>query len=224
MKNTFNKKDKLNIYTYNVLQAYNVHKDSQFAQSCSYEYYIVRYCKHYITDASLELRRQQEEIKLYHKCICLSKKLHTHNLSIAYKLYKVNHIVPNGEIFCWKGKLSTISRSCIHANEEKFPHVMTDKHQFINRPQKQNKNSSFNKKSFSTMFRTVFRRNINVITKERCLIKHTLKYAKLHYIEKKERVIILSYCKFVIESIKNNNNSVIYEIKSKFVKTSYVTL
>ena len=40
----------------------------------------------------LELRRRQEEVNLYHKCVKWSNKFPNHNLTLAYKCWKQVHI------------------------------------------------------------------------------------------------------------------------------------
>ncbi|ETO08846.1 hypothetical protein RFI_28541 [Reticulomyxa filosa] len=82
----------------------------------------------------LELRRQQEEVKLYHKCIRWSTKFPNHNLTLGFLLWKRNHDIQPGEKFCWLGKLSTLSRAYIHAKEVGVPKVEPDQHSFHNRP------------------------------------------------------------------------------------------
>lgn len=80
----------------------------------------------------LELRRKQEEIKLYHKCIRWSGKLRKHNLTLAYNLWRKNHPIYGNKRFSWMGKLSTLSRACIHAAELKIPEVKPDTQPHVN--------------------------------------------------------------------------------------------
>ncbi|ETO08780.1 hypothetical protein RFI_28612 [Reticulomyxa filosa] len=87
----------------------------------------------------LELRRQQEEVKLYHRCIQISEQLPEHNLTLAYRLWEQNHNVPENEFYCWRGKLSPLSRACIHAEEMKIPTITPDKKAIINKPPMQRK-------------------------------------------------------------------------------------
>ncbi|ETO01297.1 hypothetical protein RFI_36143, partial [Reticulomyxa filosa] len=83
----------------------------------------------------LELRRQQEEIKMYHRCIQLSEQFPSHNMSIAYRLWKKNHETKKDEFFCWIGKLSPLSRACIHADELDIPDICHIKHEITHKPQ-----------------------------------------------------------------------------------------
>ena len=64
----------------------------------------------------LELRRRQEEIKLFHKCVKYSVRAPEHNLIKAYMYWKEN---------CtdFTGKLSTLSRARIHARDARVPAV-----------------------------------------------------------------------------------------------------
>ena len=62
----------------------------------------------------LELRRQQEEVKLFHRCKKYSERFPRHNLSVAYQLWKNNHHFEPGVKFCWMEKLSTLSRAYIN--------------------------------------------------------------------------------------------------------------
>ena len=82
----------------------------------------------------LELRRQQEEVKLYHKCIRGSIKFPEHNLTQAYQLWKQEHEFKHDEKFVWSEKLSTLSRAHISANKIGMPEVVPDHHPFYNKP------------------------------------------------------------------------------------------
>ncbi|ETO08756.1 hypothetical protein RFI_28632 [Reticulomyxa filosa] len=62
----------------------------------------------------LELRRQQEEVKLFQRCENHMQNFPNHNLSQAYQLWQSNHNFKPDEYFCWLGKLSTLSRACIN--------------------------------------------------------------------------------------------------------------
>ena len=76
----------------------------------------------------LELRRKQEEVKIYHRCIRWSIKLPNHNLTKAYNLWKINCDFDNTnqEYISWTGKLSTLSRALIHSDEANIPKVTPD--------------------------------------------------------------------------------------------------
>ena len=82
----------------------------------------------------LELRRRQEEVKLYCKCIKWSKKFPDHNLTRAYEIWKMNHELKEDESFCWRGKLSTLSRGCINGAEVGIPNVNPDEKPHWNKP------------------------------------------------------------------------------------------
>ena len=47
----------------------------------------------------LELRRQQEEVKLFQKCVKWSERFPDHNLVQGYKLWKRNHEFKYGDKF-----------------------------------------------------------------------------------------------------------------------------
>jgi hypothetical protein len=81
----------------------------------------------------LELRRQQEEVKLYQKCVRLSKKLPDHNLIQGYNLWKRYHEIKTNEHFCWSGKLSTLSRGCILEAELGIPPITPDDKPYQNK-------------------------------------------------------------------------------------------
>ncbi|ETO35924.1 hypothetical protein RFI_01138 [Reticulomyxa filosa] len=62
----------------------------------------------------LELRRQEEELKLFQRCKIFSDRFPNHNLSQAYQLWKRDHDVQPGKRFCWLGKLSSLSLARIN--------------------------------------------------------------------------------------------------------------
>ena len=63
----------------------------------------------------LELRRRQEEVKLYQKCVKWSGRFHGHNLVMAYEMWNDYKNKSNLNYISWTGKLSALSRGCIHA-------------------------------------------------------------------------------------------------------------
>ncbi|ETN98495.1 hypothetical protein RFI_39001, partial [Reticulomyxa filosa] len=63
---------------------------------------------------TLELRRRQEEAKLYHKCI---SRFNGHNLVFAYKIWNESRPKTHLNYISLIDKLSTLSRGCIHEAE-----------------------------------------------------------------------------------------------------------
>ncbi|ETN99935.1 hypothetical protein RFI_37532 [Reticulomyxa filosa] len=80
----------------------------------------------------LELRRHQEKVKLYHKCIRWNNKFPDHNLAMAYQLWRINHDIESDVKISWRGKLSTLSRAYIHAAEFGIPDVQPDQYSHSN--------------------------------------------------------------------------------------------
>ena len=82
----------------------------------------------------LEFRRRQEEVKLYHRCIKMSTRFPTHNLVQAYSLWKEHRNFDENEYISWRGKLSTLSRAYLHADEVNIPTPIPDSHPLTNIP------------------------------------------------------------------------------------------
>ena len=78
----------------------------------------------------LELRRKQEEVKIFHKCIRGSTKFPQHNLTQGYLLWKQDHEIEQDEKIVWSGKLSTLSRAYINTVEIGVPEVVPDPQPF----------------------------------------------------------------------------------------------
>ncbi|ETO12526.1 hypothetical protein RFI_24849 [Reticulomyxa filosa] len=76
----------------------------------------------------LELRRQQEEVKLFQRCEKYMENFPRHNLSQSYQLWKNNHQFKTDEYFCWLGKLSTLSRACINIELAMLHGINMDHH------------------------------------------------------------------------------------------------
>jgi ribonuclease HI len=82
----------------------------------------------------LELRRRQEEVKLFQKCVKWSKRLPDHNLTQAYNLWRSNYNIDGDERISWSGKLSTLSRAFIHGAEVGIEKVEPDRMRHWNKP------------------------------------------------------------------------------------------
>ena len=204
----------------------------------------------------LELRRQQEEVKVLHKCVKWSQIFPEHNLVQGYNLWKSYHEFKDDEKFCWLGKLSTLSRAYIHTTELGIPLVEPEKFNHWNRPPMQieklphPRKSPFEKWSEPNSGQILVSLDqstiviftdgstkpepgiggaglfiqdpslrqslelefpINGITttigSEIEAVRQALIYTQTHYTSSESRVVILSDCKFVVNSILNRCNS-----------------
>ncbi|ETN99500.1 hypothetical protein RFI_37971, partial [Reticulomyxa filosa] len=82
----------------------------------------------------LELRRQQEEVKIFQRCIKWSGRFYNHNLVKAYWMWEEHKTTTNFDYITWTGKLSTLYRGCILASELNVPEVEPDLQRHVATP------------------------------------------------------------------------------------------
>ena len=74
----------------------------------------------------LEMRRQQEAVRLFHRAMLYHKKEPRHNLSRAFGFWRETH--REGEVYKWeRTRLSTLSYASLHIHDHKIPTPSDDR-------------------------------------------------------------------------------------------------
>ncbi|ETO13518.1 reverse transcriptase [Reticulomyxa filosa] len=139
---------------------------------------------------------------MYHRCIQLSEQFPSHNMSIAYRLWKKNHETKKDEFFCWRGKANT-GRNVVSINTNTVV-IWSDRSTFPN-PGYGRVGLVVQDSDTSEWIEIEYSIK-DTITNIGCEIeglKKAIEYSIENYKGKDKRVVILSDCKFAVNVMLN---------------------